>query len=90
MCYNFQERSTPFKERMKTLSIREMRRTLGSLDTAVIESGEIVITRRGKPIARLLPIAGHKPKPSHARLRQKMARLKEPSERLTAADRGDR
>lgn len=75
---------------MRTLSIREMRNTLGNLDTLVLESGEIVITRRGKPIARLLPIAGHKPKPDHADLRSRMAKADIASEDLLSADRDER
>ncbi len=75
---------------MKTLSIREMRSTLGCLETLVSESGEIVVTRRGKPIARVLPIAGHKPKPDHADLRKTMPRLAISSEELIAAERDER
>lgn len=75
---------------MKTLSIREMRNTLGNLETQVLESGELVITRHGKPIARVLPITGHKPKPDHAELRNKMPRLETASEALVRAERDER
>jgi antitoxin (DNA-binding transcriptional repressor) of toxin-antitoxin stability system len=75
---------------MKTLSIREMRNTLGRLETLVLESGEIVVTRRGKPVARILPMPGHKPKPDHADLRKKMSRLNKPSEDLISAERDER
>lgn len=75
---------------MKTLSIREMRNTLGQLESLVLNSGELIITRHGTPIARVLPIEGRKPKPTHAALRQKMAPLAQPSEELIAAERDDR
>ncbi|MDN5851081.1 MAG: type II toxin-antitoxin system prevent-host-death family antitoxin [Nitrococcus sp.] len=67
-----------------------MRSRLGCLETLVMESGEILITRRGKPIARLLPIAGRRPKPDHADLRKTMPRLTTPSEVLINADRDER
>jgi antitoxin (DNA-binding transcriptional repressor) of toxin-antitoxin stability system len=67
-----------------------MRNTLGRLETLVCESGEIVVTRRGKPVARILPMPGHKSKPDHAELRQKMPRLNTPSEDLISAERDER
>lgn len=75
---------------MKSLSIREMRNSLGQLGSLVEESGELVVTRRGRPIARVLPVTPAKAKPSHADLRQKMPRLAIPSEVLVDADRGER
>ena len=42
---------------MKKLSVREMRANIGRLDELVEEAGELVISRRGKPIARVLPAA---------------------------------
>ena len=41
---------------MKTLSIREIRSALPHLDELVAEAGEVVVTRRGRPLARILPI----------------------------------
>ena len=35
----------------KTVSIREMRNALGNLETLVLESGELIVTKRGKAIA---------------------------------------
>ncbi len=75
---------------MKALSIREMRSQLGSLDRLVALEHEIIITRRGKPIARLLPIQGQKRKPSHEALRAALPRLKEPSEILQRDEREGR
>ncbi len=43
---------------MKAISIREMRSDLGHLDKLIESEGEIIVTRRGVPIARLLPVQG--------------------------------
>ena len=75
---------------MKSLSIREMRNQLGKLDHLVALENEIIITRHGKPIARLLPIQGQKQKPSHKALRETLPRLDIPSETLQRDDREGR
>ncbi|MFH2130984.1 MAG: type II toxin-antitoxin system prevent-host-death family antitoxin [bacterium] len=41
---------------MKTVSVREAREKIGSLLDAVSAGEEIVITRRGKPVAKLTTI----------------------------------
>ena len=60
---------------MKTLSIREMRSALGQLDDLLAEEREIILAKRGKPIARLLPIQPPREMPSHADLRSLTPRL---------------
>ncbi len=75
---------------MRTLSIREMRNELGRLDRLISTEGEILITRRGKPIARLIPVGSTRKKPSHADLRAAMPRLATGSERLLRAERDER
>lgn len=75
---------------MKTLSIREMRSELGKLDQLMQIEGELLITRQGKPIARVLPIRGTRPKPSHAELRASMPRFEVASEDLIREDRDER
>lgn len=75
---------------MRELSIREMREKLGSLDLLVQSEGEILITRRGVPIARLLPVKGTRHRPGHAELRSAMQRLETPSEVLIRDDRDQR
>ena len=67
---------------MKTLSIREMRSALSHLDELVAEAGEVVVTRRGRPLARILPARPRRGIPSRAGLRASMPRLKVPSEVL--------
>ena len=75
---------------MKTLTIRQMRTALGRLDQIVTREGEIVVTRRGRPLARVVPVRGSRPMPSHADLRARMPRLKTPSEALVRRDRDGR
>jgi antitoxin (DNA-binding transcriptional repressor) of toxin-antitoxin stability system len=75
---------------MKRLSIREVRAELTSLDKLLGREGEVLITRRGKAIARLLPVRSAKTIPSHAALRASMPRLKTGSERLVRTDRDER
>lgn len=75
---------------VKSLSIREVRKELAQLDDLVSREGEVVVTRRGKPIARLLPMRSERRMPSHADLRASMSRLKAGSERQIRAERDER
>ncbi len=75
---------------MKKLSIRQVRAELAQLDDLVSREGEIIVTRRGKPIARLLPLRSARCVPSHARLRASMPRLKTGSQQHVRADRDER
>ena len=65
---------------MKQLSIREVRGELPRLDELLSAEGEVVITRRGKPIARVLAVKAAQRMPSHADLRAGMPRLVRGSE----------
>jgi len=78
------------EKQMRELSIREMRERLGSLDRLVQNEGELLVTRRGVPIARVLPMKGSHPRPSHAELRSAMPKLETPSEILVRDDRDQR
>ncbi len=75
---------------MKTLSIRDMRNQLGRLDCLVASEREIIITRHGTPIARLLPIQSIKQKPSHDELRNTLPHLDVASEVLQRDERQQR
>lgn len=75
---------------MKKLTIRETRQSLSKLDHLLAEVGEITITRRGGPIARLIPIDRKIAIPSHQDLRKLMPRIKQGSERLIRKDRDGR
>jgi antitoxin (DNA-binding transcriptional repressor) of toxin-antitoxin stability system len=75
---------------MKTLSIREMRSALSRLDEVVAEAGEVIVTRRGKALARILPARPKRGIPSRAGLRASMPKLKVPSQALIRQDRDQR
>lgn len=75
---------------MKEVSVREVRSVLAHLDEVLATEGELVITRHGRPIARLLPLAGTADIPSHADFRKTMPRLTVGSEVDIRADRDGR
>ncbi|MGO9450485.1 MAG: type II toxin-antitoxin system Phd/YefM family antitoxin [Candidatus Binataceae bacterium] len=64
-----------------------MRAALAHLDELVAKEGEVVVTRRGKPLARILPARARHGIPSRAELRASMPRPKVPSEVLIRKDR---
>ncbi len=74
---------------MKTLSIREMRAQLGSLDEMMEREGELILTRRGRAIARIVPFEHRRTMPSHADFRSRLPRLS-PSAELIRDDRNGR
>jgi len=90
MCHINVQRDTVGENAVKTLSVREMRAALARLEEVVAEVGEIVITRHGRPVARVLPVRSDRSMPTHAELRASMPRLKRPSQRLIRADRDAR
>jgi prevent-host-death family protein len=51
---------------MKTLNIREVRSALSHLDELLRKEGEVVVTRRGKPLARILPVHAQRTIPSRS------------------------
>ena len=75
---------------VKELNIREMRASLGQLDALIATEGELVIRRRGEPIARVLPMTSQRRLPSHADLRQRMPLLQAPSADLIRNERDER
>jgi len=75
---------------MKELNVREMRANIGRLDQLVDEAGELIISRRGEPIARVLPVSRRRSLPDHADLRHLTAPLKTPSADLIRAERDER
>ena len=75
---------------MRSISVREIRAALPRLEQLLAEEGEVVITRNGRPVARVLPTAAAGNIPSRAELRRKMRRVKIGSEVLIREDRDAR
>ena len=75
---------------MKSLSVREMRSAIRRLDEILARNGEMILTRRGRPVARLLPLRANRAVPSHKDLREKMPKLVRGSEVLVREDRDAR
>jgi len=75
---------------MKKLNIREARQSLSHLDRLLAVEGEVMITRRGEAIARILEIPKKRSIPSHRNLREKMPRLHRESEKMIREDRDAR
>jgi prevent-host-death family protein len=72
---------------MREMSIRELRDSLSSIDEIVDRAGEVLVTRHGRPVARLSSVRAARSAPSHADLRATMPRMTTPSEDLVRADR---
>ncbi len=75
---------------MKKLNIRQARQALSSLERILELEGEVTITRRGDPVARLVQIGRKRPIPSHRDLREEMKRMLERSEVILRKDRDER
>jgi prevent-host-death family protein len=76
---------------MKHVGIKETRQQLPDLIDRVEAGEEIVITRQGRPVARLVPAPRpRKFLPSLAEFRKRMGRPGTPAERLLREERDDR
>ena len=77
---------------MKKAGIREARQNLSVLLEEVRKGREIVITDRGRAIARLVPDNGEERKRfgPHERIRETMPRLEPPLSEELSEDRDDR
>jgi antitoxin (DNA-binding transcriptional repressor) of toxin-antitoxin stability system len=75
---------------MTSVSVREMRAKLSKLEAVLASAGEVTITRRGKAIARILPMPGRDAIPTHDSLRAKMPKLKIGSEAAIRQERNER
>ena len=75
---------------MKELSVREMRANIGRLDELVEEAGELIVSRRGKPIARVLPVSVQRQRPDHADLRRRTGQYAISLADLIRAERDER
>jgi prevent-host-death family protein len=86
MCY------TQHTRVMRTAGVREARQNLSALLDEVRKGREVVITERGRPVAKLVPPDRPRGKgaPNLARFRRKMPVLDPPLSTTVAEDRADR
>jgi antitoxin (DNA-binding transcriptional repressor) of toxin-antitoxin stability system len=76
---------------MKTLTIREAREGLSHPDQMFADDEEVIVTRRGEPVARILPIKPAKPRiRSLAAFRASQAPLSPPLSQTVVDDRDER
>jgi len=75
---------------MKKLSIREARQSLSHLDRLLAVEEEVMITRRGDPIAKVVQVGRKRPIPSHRDLRDAMPQIRKGSEKLVREIREER
>jgi prevent-host-death family protein len=77
---------------MKKAGIREARQNLSVLIEEVKKGREVIITERGKPVARLAPLEkrSRRPFPDLTEFRKRMPRLDPPLSQTIIEDREDR
>jgi antitoxin (DNA-binding transcriptional repressor) of toxin-antitoxin stability system len=75
---------------MRKLTIREARQSLSHLDRLLAVEEEVMITRRGDPIAKVVQVGRKRPIPSHRDLRDGMKRMNKGSETVLRKDRDER
>lgn len=75
---------------MREISVREARQIIGKLDVLLKKEGEVKITKRGKPIAKLSSLKNPRSMPSHKNLRESMQVMEKESACLIRDDRDDR
>ena len=75
---------------MRSAGVREARQDLTSLLAEVRKGREVVITERGRPVARLVPVRPRKPFPNLAAVRRKARAIEPALSRAVLDDRDDR
>lgn len=71
---------------MRKLSIREARNNLANLEELLDREKELIVTKRGKPVAKIVPLQRTEV-PSHAELRAETTRLARSGAELIREDR---
>lgn len=75
---------------MKTITVREAREGLSHPETLFVDANEVIVTKHGQPILRLLPVAGARKVRSMAGFRAKQRIQSVASETIVARDRDER
>ena len=72
---------------VRQMSIRQLREALTSLDQIIEREGELIVTRHGRPLAKVVSLNPRRSAPSHAALRATIAPMVVGSEELIRRDR---
>lgn len=72
---------------MRSLSIRELREALPSIAEMVESEGEVLLTRHGRPLVKIVSLQPARTAPSHADLRAGMPRMTVSSAEMVRTDR---
>jgi prevent-host-death family protein len=75
---------------MRRAGIREARQDFASLLADVRKGREVVITERGRPVARLVPVKPLKPFPNLAAVRRRTRQVEPSLSQAVLDDRADR
>jgi prevent-host-death family protein len=75
---------------MRTAGVREARQALSRLLEEVQKGREVVITDRGRPVARLVPVRPGRPFPDLSQVRLRTQEIHPPLSRAVLDDREDR
>ncbi len=76
---------------MRRATIREIRALLPDLEAILAVEGEILLTRHGRPVARVVPLAQEgMQRPSHVAFRARLPLQEVPTEELVRQDRDER
>jgi antitoxin (DNA-binding transcriptional repressor) of toxin-antitoxin stability system len=76
---------------MRQVTVREIRSLLPEIEGTLRAEGELILTRHGRPVARLVAVAPEHPRrPSNADLRALMPSHQIASEQLVREDRDAR
>lgn len=72
---------------MRHISIRQLREALTDLEQIVDKEGELIVTRHGRPLAKVVGLSPCREVPSHADLRASIGPMRVASEGLIRQDR---
>lgn len=64
---------------MREMSLREFRQVMGVIDELLAAHGELTITRHGRPIAKVVPLAGERLDSGRTSLRADAPRVAAPA-----------
>lgn len=75
---------------MRPITVQELWASLGRLEHLLREEGELIVTRNGEAVVRVLPIEERRVRPDHKDLRDRNARFDVTSQVLVGEERDER